>query len=72
MVLLYTVEHRSRLSLLCFALACSVAALSDFLAGRWLFGIVALGFSVVALRRWNLRRRQNNHVSSGGNSGLKA
>jgi len=29
-----------------FAGACSVAALSDFFAARWLFGIVGLGFSV--------------------------
>lgn len=62
MVILYAVEDRSPFAPLGFAVAAAIAALSDFVLHRWSFGAVALGFAVVALRRWHLRRHRNGHA----------
>lgn len=60
MVIFYAVEDRSRLALLAFSAASMVAALSEFILGRWTFGIVALGFAGMALQRWYIKRRRDN------------
>jgi hypothetical protein len=52
MMIFYAEEDRFPLVLLGFAFASIVAALSDFVSGSWSFGVVALAFAAVALRRW--------------------
>jgi integral membrane sensor domain MASE1 len=58
MVVLYAIESSVPVARLGFAAACLLAALSDFALGRWPFGAIALGFGLVAVRRWNSLRRQ--------------
>lgn len=62
MVVLYALENRQPLALLGFSLAATVAAVSEFTLGRWPLGIAALGFAVVASRRWYVKQRQDSHV----------
>ena len=62
MVVLYALEHRWSFAPLGFSLAAVIAAVSEFVLGRWPLGIAALGFAVVASRRWYVTRRQDGHV----------
>jgi hypothetical protein len=62
MVLMYAFEQRSPLALLGFSLASTIAALSQFVLGRWPFGLAAMGFAVIALGRWRVRQRRNVQI----------
>jgi len=64
MVIFYALEDRSQLAPLGFSAASVVAALSQFILGRWPFGLVALGFACAALRRWYVRRDGDNLTPS--------
>jgi hypothetical protein len=43
--------------ILAFAEACAVASAYGFLQGAWPFGVVEAVWTIIALRRWQLRRR---------------
>jgi hypothetical protein len=45
MVIFYALDDRSQLAPLGFSAASVVAALSEFILGRWPFGLVALAFA---------------------------
>ena len=58
MLVFYTLEPRSPVFVLAFALACLASSTYGFLQGAWPFGVVELIWSAVALRRWWRRRAQ--------------
>jgi|HubBroStandDraft_6_1064221.scaffolds.fasta_scaffold242240_2 hypothetical protein len=55
MVMLYALEDQWLLAPLGFFVAATIAAVSEFVLGRWPTGIAALGFALVASRRWYVR-----------------
>jgi hypothetical protein len=57
MLVSYALEDRSRWFVLGFAVACALGSVYGFLQGAWPFGLVEAVWAVVALRRWNVRRR---------------
>lgn len=62
MVVLYALEHRWPLAPLGFSAAATIVAVGEFVLGRWPLGLAALGFVMVALRRWYIRRGRDDHV----------
>ena len=58
MLVCYALERRSRWFILAFAAACAMGSAYGFLQGAWPFGLVEAIWSIVALRRWELVRRQ--------------
>ncbi len=59
MLLFYALEARSSWFVFAFAVACAMASIYGFLQGAWPFGLVEAIWSLVALRRWWLRRKQS-------------
>ena len=57
MLACYALEPRSAWFVLAFAGACLASSTYGFLQGAWPFGVVEAIWSLVALRRWWLRRR---------------
>jgi hypothetical protein len=57
MLVCYALEDRSHRYILGFAGACALGSAYGFLQGAWPFGLVEAVWAVVALRRWNVRRR---------------
>jgi len=57
MLVCYALEQRSHWFVLAFAVACALASAYGFIQGAWPFGIVEAAWSVIALRRWWLRKR---------------
>lgn len=58
MLVCYALERRSRWFILAFAAACALGSAYGFLQGAWPFGLVEAIWSIVAVRRWGLVRRQ--------------
>jgi hypothetical protein len=58
MLLFYALEARSAWFVAAFAGACAASSAYGFLQGAWPFGVVELIWSVIALRRWQVRRRE--------------
>jgi hypothetical protein len=56
MLVFYALEARSAGFVLAFAAACVASSAYGFLQGAWPFGVVELVWSMVALRRWHMRR----------------
>jgi hypothetical protein len=56
MLLTYALEDRSAWFVLAFAGTCALSSVYGFLAGTWPFGLVEGVWSLVAVRRWWLRR----------------
>ena len=56
MLACYALEHRSRWFVLAFAGSCGLGSAYGFLQGAWPFGLVEAVWSLVALRRWLLRK----------------
>ena len=56
MLVFYSAEDRSSWFVLGFAGACLMASSYGFLQGAWPFGVVEAIWSIIALRRWRLRR----------------
>lgn len=56
MLLFYALESRSLWFVLAFAFSCVLASIYGFLQGAWPFGLVEGIWSLVAVRRWWLRR----------------
>ena len=59
MLVFYSLEHRSHWFVLAFALACMSASAYGFLQGAWPFGVLEGAWSLVALRRWSVKRRSS-------------
>ena len=57
MLITYTLELRSHWFVFLFAIACALGSIYGFLQGAWPFGLVEAVWAVIALRRWNDRRR---------------
>ena len=57
MLVCYALEDRSPWLILAFAAACALASAYGFLQGAWPFGMVEAIWSLVAVRRWWLKRR---------------
>ena len=60
MLIFYALEPRGRWYVLGFASACAAGSAYGFLQGAWPFGIVEAIWSLVALRRWQLRPTQSS------------
>ena len=56
MLVTYALEARSHWFVLAFALSCGLGSTYGFLQGAWPFGLVEAVWSVVAVRRWWLKR----------------
>jgi presenilin-like A22 family membrane protease len=56
MLVFYALEARSAWFVVAFAGACLASSTYGFLQGAWPFGVVELVWSVIALRRWQVRR----------------
>jgi hypothetical protein len=57
MLVFYALEARSHWYILAFAGACVLASVYGFMQGAWPFGLVEAIWSIVALRRWWLRKK---------------
>jgi len=57
MLVFYALEERNPLYILGFAVACALGSTYGFLQGAWPFGIVEAVWTVVAVHRWRLKRR---------------
>jgi presenilin-like A22 family membrane protease len=57
MLLFYALEARSAWFVVAFAGACVASSAYGFMQGAWPFGVVELVWSVIALRRWQVRAR---------------
>lgn len=58
MLVTYAFEHRSRWFVLAFGASCALGSVYGFLQGAWPFGLVEAIWSLVAVRRWWLNRKQ--------------
>ena len=56
MLIFYALEDRSPWFILAFAGACALGSVYGFLQGAWPFGVVEAVWTVVAVRRFMLRR----------------
>jgi hypothetical protein len=56
MLVAYALEDRSHWFILAFAGACALGSVYGFLQGAWPFGLIEAIWTVVALRRWSVRR----------------
>ena len=57
MLITYTLEQRSHWFVFLFAFACALGSTYGFLQGAWPFGLVEAVWAVIALKRWNDRRK---------------
>ena len=57
MLVAYALEPRSPWFTLAFAAACLLGSAYGFLQGAWPFGVVEAVWAVVAVMRWQRRRR---------------
>ena len=62
MLACYALEHRSHWFVLAFAGSCALGSAYGFLQGAWPFGLVEAVWSLVALRRWLLRKDRKSVV----------
>jgi hypothetical protein len=58
MLVCYALEERAPAFTLAFALACLASSAYGWMAGTWPFGVVEGVWAIVALRRWDQRRRR--------------
>ncbi len=56
MLVTYAAENRSPGFILAFAGACAMGSIYGFLQGAWPFGVVEAIWTLVAARRWWLKR----------------
>jgi hypothetical protein len=59
MLVFYALEARSPWFVLAFAAACVASSAYGFMQGAWPFGVVELAWSVIAFRRWQVRRAKS-------------
>ena len=58
MLVTYALESKSTWFILAFAFACALGSVYGFLQGAWPFGIVEAVWSLVAARRWWIKRAE--------------
>jgi len=68
MLVFYALEARSAIFVLLFAVSCIMAAVYGFLQGAWPFGCVETVWSIVAFRRWFIRRKTESKLKNIANS----
>lgn len=56
MLVFYALEARAAWFVVAFAGACVASSAYGFMQGAWPFGVVELVWSLIALRRWHVRR----------------
>jgi hypothetical protein len=56
MLITYALEEKSPWFILAFAAACLLGSAYGFLQGAWPFGLVEAVWSVMAVRRWWMKR----------------
>ena len=56
MLITYALEDLSSWFILAFAAACALGSIYGFLQGAWPFGLAEAIWSIVAVRRWIIRR----------------
>jgi len=56
MLVTYALEARSHWFILAFAFSCALGSVYGFLQGAWPFGLVEGVWTLVAARRWWLKR----------------
>jgi len=59
MLVCYAFEDRSPWWTLGFAVACLLGSTYGFMQGAWPFGVVEAVWSLVAVRRWRTRRKED-------------
>ncbi len=59
MVACYSLESRHSIFLLAFAGSCVLASVYGFLQGAWPFGLLEGVWSIVAVRRWRIAKRDS-------------
>lgn len=59
MMLMYALESRGPAFIAAFACGCALSSSYGFLAGTWPFGIVEAIWSLIALRRYVVVRRDS-------------
>jgi hypothetical protein len=52
MMLMYTLEQRSRGFILAFALGCVLSSVYGFLSGAWPFGVIEGVWTILAVRKF--------------------
>jgi len=57
MLVTYALEARSNWFVLAFAFSCALGSAYGFLQGAWPFGLVEGVWSLVAVRKWWMKRR---------------
>ena len=60
MLVFYALEDHNPWFILAFAASCVLASAYGFLQGAWPFGVVEAVWSLVALRRWWLKRSRSS------------
>jgi presenilin-like A22 family membrane protease len=55
MLVFYALEDRNPWYVLAFAGACALASIYGFLQGAWPFGIVEAVWTLIAVRRWQVK-----------------
>ncbi|PYV44268.1 MAG: hypothetical protein DMG94_13650 [Acidobacteria bacterium] len=58
MLVTYALEARSHWFILAFAFSCALGSVYGFLQGAWPFGLVEGVWTLVAARRWWLKRSE--------------
>ena len=58
MLVTYALEARSHWFILAFAFSCALGSVYGFLQGAWPFGLVEGVWTLVAARRWWLKRNE--------------
>lgn len=66
MMVLYALEQRHPAFILAFAAGCLLSSAYGFLSGAWLFGVVELIWSGVAVRRYLSRRAGSSGLAKSG------
>jgi hypothetical protein len=66
MMVMYAFEQRRPVFVLAFAAGCLLSSAYGFLSGAWPFGVVELIWSVVAVRRYQSRRRLSSGMAKSG------
>ena len=59
MLVFYALEDRSPWYVLAFAGACALASAYGFLQGAWPFGIIEAIWALIAVRRWQVKKRSS-------------
>ncbi|MBC7998472.1 MAG: hypothetical protein IAF58_11040 [Leptolyngbya sp.] len=60
MLLFYALEERHANFVFLFAISCVMASVYGFMQGAWPFGMVEAIWSLVAVRRWWMRKNRRS------------